>query len=99
MKTSVWIVAGLVFASGPATAADLKIVDIKAFLYLEHAGKLSSDIVGGAPLENLAKGGGPDHDPATAILFDLTFAGDKNASPQIRDRHRRRDAIWPHRRC
>ena len=82
MKTSAWIAAGLVFASGPATAADLKIVDIKAFLYLEHAGKLSSDIVGGAPLENLAKGGGPDHDPATAILFDLTFAGDKNASPK-----------------
>jgi hypothetical protein len=27
MKTSVWLAAGLVFASGPATAADLKIVD------------------------------------------------------------------------
>ena len=33
MKTSAWIAAGLVFASGPATAADLKIVDVKAFLY------------------------------------------------------------------
>ena len=39
-------------------------------------------IVGDPPFENLAKGGGPDHDPATAILFDLTFAGDKNASPK-----------------
>ena len=40
MKTSAWIAAGLVFASGAATAAD------------------------------------------SAILFDLTFAGDKNASPK-----------------
>src|ERR1700733_12639457 len=82
MKTSAWIVAALVFTSGPAWAAELKIVDIKAFLYLEHAGKLSNDIVGAPPFENVAKGGGPDHDPATAILFDLTFAGDKNASPK-----------------
>ncbi len=82
MKTSLWIAAALAFASSSAMGAELKIVDIKAFLYLEHAGKLSADIVGGPSLVNVAKGGGPDHDPATAILFDLTFAGEKNASPK-----------------
>ena len=82
MNTASRIALALALAAQPAMAAELKITDIKAYLYLEHAGKLSSDIVGGPPLENLAKGGGPDHDPATAILFDLTFAGDKNASPK-----------------
>jgi hypothetical protein len=79
MNTSAAIAAALLFASGPATAAELKIVDIKAFLYFEHAGKLSDNIVGAPPFENVAKGGGADHDPATAILFDLTFAGDRRA--------------------
>jgi hypothetical protein len=79
MNTSAAIAAALLFASGPATAAELKIVDIKAFLYFEHAGKLSDNIVGAQPFENVAKGGGADHDPATAILFDLTFAGDRRA--------------------
>ncbi len=82
MKASARIAVLMAFASGPALSAELKIVDIKAFLYLEHAGKLSDNIVGAPPFENVAKGGGPDHDPATAILFDLTFAGDKNASPK-----------------
>jgi len=82
MKTSAWIVAAILSATGPVAAADLKILDIKAFLYYEHAGKLSADIVGAPPFDNLAKGGGANSDPATAILFDLVFAGDKNASPK-----------------
>ncbi len=82
MKFLAWFTAGLAFASGSAVAAELKIVDIKAFLYFEHAGKLSENIVGAPAFENLAKGGGSDHDPATAVLFDLTFVGDKNASPK-----------------
>ena len=82
MKTSAWIAAALAIASGPASAADLKIVDIKAFLYLEHTGKFSDNVVGVPQFEDAAKGGGPNHEPATAILFDLTFAGDKNASPK-----------------
>jgi hypothetical protein len=76
------IALALALAAQPAMAAELKITDIKAYLYLEHAGKLSDNIVGAPPFENVAKGGGADHDPATAILFDLTFAGDKNASPK-----------------
>jgi hypothetical protein len=82
MNTASRIALALALAAQPATAAELKITDIKAYLYLEHAGKLSDNIVGGPPFENVAKGGGADHDPATAILFDLTFAGDKNASPK-----------------
>jgi hypothetical protein len=82
MNTASRIALALALAAQPAMAAELKITDIKAYLYLEHAGKLSDDIVGAAPFENVAKGGGPSHDPATAILFDLTFAGDKNASPK-----------------
>jgi hypothetical protein len=82
MNTASRIALALALAAQPAMAAELKITDIKAYLYLEHAGKLSENIVGAPPFENLAKGGGADHDPATAILFDLTFAGDKNASPK-----------------
>jgi len=82
MNTASRIVLALALAAQPAMAAELKITDIKAYLYLEHAGKLSDNIVGAPPFENVAKGGGADHDPATAILFDLTFAGDKNASPK-----------------
>jgi hypothetical protein len=82
MNTASRIALALALAAQPATAAELKITDIKAYLYLEHAGKLSDNIVGAQPFENVAKGGGADHDPATAILFDLTFAGDKNASPK-----------------
>ena len=81
MKTSAWV-AALLCASGSAAAAELKITDIKAFLYLEHAGKLSDNIVGAPSFQNVAKGGGPDHDPSTGILFDLTFVGDKNAAPK-----------------
>jgi len=82
MNTASRIALALALAAQPAMAAELKITDIKAYLYLEHAGKLSDNIVGAPPFENVAKGVGADHDPATAILFDLTFAGDKNASPK-----------------
>jgi hypothetical protein len=73
---------GLACMAAPATAADLKIVDVRASLFWERAGKFSEIAVGAQPLENLAKGGGADHDTATAVLFDLTFSGDKNASPK-----------------
>ncbi len=82
MGGSGWIAAAVLLASAPACAAELKIVEIKAFLYLEHAGKLSDNIVGAPPFENVVRGGGLDNDTASAILFDLAFAGDKNASPK-----------------
>jgi hypothetical protein len=63
-------------------AADIKILDVKAFLYLEHAGKFSDNVLGAPPFANLPKGGAPGGDSATGVLIDLTFAGEKNASPK-----------------
>jgi hypothetical protein len=79
LASAVWAVG---LAASPAAAAELKIVDVKASLFWEHSGKLSDNIVGAPTFENLAKGGGPDSETATAVLFDLTFAGDKSAAPK-----------------
>ena len=68
--------------SGGAHAAELKIVEVKAYAFLERAGKLSDDLVGGDGLVNAPMGGAPGGDTATALLLDFTFAGDKNASPK-----------------
>src|SRR5271165_5618214 len=65
-----------------AQAAELKITDIKAYASLEHAGKLSDDLVGGDALVDAPKGGAPGGDTATGLLVDFTFEGDKNASPK-----------------
>ena len=75
---------GLAFALslGAARAADVRIIDVKAFLFWEHSGKLSDDIVNLPPFQNLARGEGPNHEAATAVLFDLTFSGEKNATPK-----------------
>ena len=51
-------------------------------MFLEHAGKFSDNIVGASPFADLPKGGGPNHETATGVLFDLTFAGDKNSAPK-----------------
>jgi hypothetical protein len=67
---------------GVAEAAELKIVDVKAFAFLEHAGKLSDDLVGGDALVDAPKGGAPGGETATGVLVDFIFEGDKNASPR-----------------
>ena len=71
----------IVFIGG-AHAAELKIVDVKAYAFLEHAGKLSDDLVGRKSLVDAPKGGAPGGDTATGLLVDFTFEGDKNASPK-----------------
>ena len=69
--------------AGAAQAADLKIVDVKAYAFLEHAGKLSDDLVGsGESLVNAPRGGALGGDTATGLLLDFTFEGDKDASPK-----------------
>jgi hypothetical protein len=73
--------AGLALAGG-ANAAELKIVDIKAYVFLERAGKLSDDVVNGPALVDAPRGGAPGGDTATGVLIDFTFAGDKNFSPK-----------------
>ena len=66
-----------------AEAAQLKIVDVKAYAFLEHAGKLSDDLVsGGESVVDAPKGGALGGDTATGLLIDFTFEGDKNASPK-----------------
>jgi hypothetical protein len=77
-------VGGLLFAlaSASAEAADLKIVDIKASLFLENTGGFSEPLKEGAALQNLAKGDGPGHRLASSVLIELTFSGDKNSQPK-----------------
>ena len=75
------VFCGLALAA-PASAAEVKIVAVKAYLFLEHSGKLSDDIVDKGPFENLARGGAPGNETASAVLFDLTFSGEKNAAPK-----------------
>jgi hypothetical protein len=78
------VVSAVSFAlAGGAAAAQLKIVDVKAYAFLEHAGKLSDDLVGsGQSLVDAPKGGALGGDTATGLLIDFTFEGDKNASPK-----------------
>ena len=69
--------------AGGAGAAQLKIIDVKAYAFLEHAGKLSDDLVAsGESLVDAPKGGALGGDTATGLLIDFTFEGDKNASPK-----------------
>jgi len=69
--------------AGGALAAQLKITDVKAYAFLEHAGKLSDDLVSsGESLVDAPKGGALGGDTATGLLIDFTFEGDKNASPK-----------------
>lgn len=66
-----------------AAAAEIKIVDIKAYLFLEQSGKISGDIIGAPPFVNLPKGGGPNHEMATGIILDMIFSGDKETAPKF----------------
>ena len=78
--------AALGFAlTGAAEAAELKVVDVKAYAFLERAGKLSDDLVGsGESVVDAPRGGAGalGGDTATGLLLDFTFEGDKNASPK-----------------
>ncbi|RBP04029.1 hypothetical protein DFR50_1411 [Roseiarcus fermentans] len=81
MSRTAAIVAALALASS-AEAADLKIVDVKAYVFLERAGKLSDDILAGPALVDAPKGGAPGGDTATGVLLDFTFSGDRNFAPK-----------------
>jgi hypothetical protein len=75
--------ASLALAGAAAQAAELKIIDVKAYAFLEHAGKLSDDLVGsGESLVDAPRGGALGGDTATGLLLDFTFEGDKDASPK-----------------
>ena len=69
--------------AGTAQAADLKIIDVKAYAFLEHAGKLSDDLLTiDQSVVDAPRGGALGGDTATGLLLDFTFEGDKNASPK-----------------
>src|ERR1700734_1650805 len=69
--------------AGGAGAAQLKITEVKAYAFLEHAGKLSDDLVSSSEgLVDAPKGGAFGGDTATGLLIDFTFEGDKNVSPK-----------------
>jgi hypothetical protein len=75
--------AAILALAGGAQAADLKIVEVKAYAFLEHAGKLSDDLVGsGEGLVDAPRGGALGGDTATGLLLDFTFEGAKNAAPK-----------------
>ena len=79
-----WLgVLGLGIWATQVQAADLKILDIKASLYLEATGKFSEPLEDGKDQLNLAKGDGPDKTLASAVLIELTFSGDKNSAPKF----------------
>ncbi len=73
--------AGLSIAAS-AQAAELKIVDVKAYVFLERAGKLSDDIIGAPALIDAPKGGAPGGDTATGVMLDFVFSGDPNFAPK-----------------
>lgn len=66
----------------PAEAAELKIVGVKAFAFLQQTGKLSDDLVGSDPITDAPRGGAPGGESATGLLLDFTFEGDKNIAPK-----------------
>ncbi len=76
------LAAGVLSSAVGAQAADLKIVDVKAYVFLEHAGKLSDDLVGAPALVDAPRGGAPEGDTATGVMLDFMFEGDKNFSPK-----------------
>jgi hypothetical protein len=90
------VAAAALALAGGAEGAELKIVDIKAYAFLEHAGKLSDDLMSsGQPLVDAPKGRALGGDTATGLLLDFTFEGDKNASPKYATGNRRSDADRP----
>jgi hypothetical protein len=72
----------LALAAGAAQAAELKITDVKAYAFMERAGRLSDNLIGGDGLVDAPRGGALGGDTATGVLLDFTFEGDKNASPK-----------------
>jgi hypothetical protein len=77
------LVAGLALA-GPGRAADVRITEMKAYLFLENSGRLSDNILGQkVAFTNVSTGGGAAKEPASNILLEFVFAGDRNTAPKF----------------
>ena len=82
MRRFVPVCIGLAFLASPARAGDIRIDDIKAYVFLERAGKFSDNVVGAPSLSNLPKGGAPGGDMASGVMLDFVFSGEKNSQPK-----------------
>lgn len=73
----------LALLAAPASAADVKIGEIRAFIFLERSGTWSKNLVGSKePLFNTLIGEGPAGEPASTVLIDIAVTGDKNSAPK-----------------
>ena len=75
--------AASLLASAAASAADVRIAEIRAYLWLERSGKLSANLVGSKEaLFNTVVGEGSAGEPASNVLVEIVLAGDKNSAPK-----------------
>ena len=73
-----------VAAATAAAAADVKITDIKAYLFQERSGRLSANILDSKDaFKNLSTGGGAGGEAASNILLEFVFSGEKNSAPKF----------------
>jgi hypothetical protein len=85
---SLAFILGGVSLAGTSTAAsaqDIRIGDIKAYLYLESSGKLSDDILSmkSPKLMNLPRGEGLFNEPINTVIFNVGLLGAKNTQPKF----------------
>jgi len=72
-------------AASPALAQqDVRVTDLKAFVFLERSGRLSADLLANpaANLRNIAFGQGEGGEPATGLIITVTLSGQKNTTPR-----------------
>ena len=73
----------LCLGAGAALAADVKVTDIKGYLFLERSGRLSANIFAApGPFRNLSTVGGAEGEPASNMLLEFVFSGEKNSAPK-----------------
>jgi hypothetical protein len=73
-------------AASPARAAVIKVSAIRAYVFLEHSGHLSEDLVAQrGPLRDVPSDTSPLKEPASNLLIDITFASDPGTTPKYAD--------------
>ena len=84
MRVSIIAVSAVLAMASGVRAADVKVSDIKAYLYLEKSGRLSENIIGAKEaFVNTSTGGGAAREPASNILIEIVLLGDKNTAPKF----------------
>jgi hypothetical protein len=88
IQSFIKVMSVILFATGISTAAsaqDIRIGDVKAYLYLESSGKLSDDILAmkSPKLMNLPRGEGLFNEPINTVVFNVGLLGAKNTQPKF----------------